>query len=77
MAPDLTPTPVAGTPSASKSPHPDRSDPDRAEPGHCSMPGVNRVEPPNFARAHRRHSKPIRPAPQESSSTRRGRMAHV
>jgi hypothetical protein len=43
-APDLIPTPVAGTPSASKSPHPDRSDPDRAEPGHCRMPGVHRVE---------------------------------
>lgn len=38
------PTPVAGTPSASKSPHPDRSDPDRAEPGHCRMPRVHRVK---------------------------------
>ena len=38
--PDLISTPVAGTPSASKSPHPDRSDPDRAEPGHCRMPRI-------------------------------------
>jgi hypothetical protein len=40
-APDLIPTPVAGTPSASKSPHPDRSDPDRAEPGHFRMPRIS------------------------------------
>ena len=39
--PDLISTPVAGTPSASKSPHPDRSDPDRAEPGHCRMPRIS------------------------------------
>ena len=44
VAPDLIPTPVAGTPSASKSPHPDRSDPDRAEPGHCRMSRVHRVK---------------------------------
>src|ERR1700680_3243235 len=40
-APDLIPTPVAGTPSASKSPHPDRSDPDRAESGHCRLPRIS------------------------------------
>jgi len=37
------PNPVAGTPSALKSPHPDRSDPDRAEPGHCRMPRLHRI----------------------------------
>jgi len=42
------PNPVARTPSASKSPHPDRSDPDRAEPGHCRMPRAHRVKRPAF-----------------------------